>query len=248
MTTPHPTEDRQRLQQLAFYASPPHPCSYLPDREAVSLFADPNASMDMAIYSQLADYGFRRSGRHVYRPACAGCHACIPARIPVAEYRWRRWERRILQRNRDLQAHIIAPEHRDEHFDLYRKYIQTRHAGGGMDDPDPSRYLDFLTADWCETDFVEFRDGCGNLLALAVCDRLARGLSAVYTWFDPDHAERSLGSFAILWQIQEVLRRGSDYLYLGYWIEDCAKMRYKGRYRPLEILRDGHWRRLGETG
>jgi len=240
--------DRTRnasVQDLAFYASHPHACSYLAGREAVLLFADPTAQMDNAGYSRLADYGFRRSGANVYRPSCPQCTACIPVRLPVNDFAPRRTQARAGRRNRDLIVHAVAPEYRDEHFRLYRRYIRARHPGGGMDSPDPTHYLEFLRADWSNTTFYEFRLR-ERLVCVAVVDRLDHGLSAVYTFFDPDLAGRSLGTYAILWEIEETRRRNLPWLYLGYWIRECDNMRYKGAFRPLEVFRQGHWIRMDQ--
>lgn len=228
---------------LQFFATLPHACSYLENREAVTLFVDPRAAMSPALYGRLAEIGFRRSGAEVYRPMCEGCDACVPVRIPVQDFRERRGDRRILKCNADLEVIPRNTEFRNEHYDLYCRYIATRHAGGGMDNPTPEGYLQFLRAAWCDTQFVEFRSE-GRLLAVAVTDVLPSGLSAVYTFFEPGEEKRSLGTFAILWQIREARRRDMSWLYLGYWIEDCDKMRYKGRFRPLQAYRDGAWETL----
>ena len=248
--------DQQRgpsapLASLAFYASPPHDCGYLPERSAVTLFADPKAAMDPTIYSALAEQGFRRSGSHVYRPHCPQCQACIAARLPVADFTPNRTQRRTFNpaaAEPPLSTHSIGAEFRAEHFALYQKYIATRHAGGGMDDSNPERYLEFLTCDWAQTEFVEFRQR-QRLVAVAVTDVLSHGLSSVYTFFDPELANLSLGRYALLWQIAETRRRGLPWLFLGYWIGHCQKMAYKQEYRPIELLLDGHWHRFdkGQT-
>ncbi len=225
---------------LQLYASPPHPCVYLEGREAVTLFMDPAAVTDPLIYSELARHGFRRSGSHIYRPACHHCTACHSVRIPVADFRHRRRERRIWQRNQDLHIRRRALGFNPAHFELYARYLAARHAGGGMDNPSPEQYMDFLEAPWSDTQLCEFLLG-EQLLAVAVYDRLASGLSAVYTFFDPDQGRRSLGTYSILWQVEETRRLGLDWLYLGYWIEDCEKMRYKGSFRPLQAFIDNRW-------
>lgn len=230
-------------RELAFYTSPPHPCGYLPRRSAVTVFADPSAPMDMATYGRLIDYGFRRSGAHVYVPRCPGCQACRPARLPVAEFAPDRAQRRTLRNNADVTTSILEPGLRDEQFDLYRRYIASRHPGGGMDDPSPDKYLEFLSCDWCETLFVEFRLK-EKLMAVTMLDVLPHGLSAVYTYFDPELGHRSPGRYAVLWSIAETKRRGLAWLYLGYWIDGCRKMQYKQDYRPIELLLNGRWRRF----
>ncbi len=228
------------LAKLSFFITTPHPCSYLPAAEAKTLLADPQAVMDTGIYGQLAELGFRRSGEQVYRPHCDHCQACVPVRIPVDRYQPRRREDRIWKRNQDLDIQVQNTEFRNEHYHLYERYLQARHPGGGMDNPSPEGYLAFLRSPWCNTRFVEFRLN-GSLLAVAVCDLLPQGLSAVYTYFEPSEAKRSLGTYTILWQIAESRRRGLPWVYLGYWIEESAKMRYKGHFRPLQALRNGHW-------
>ena len=231
------------MKELPFLATPPHPCNYLPGRQAVTLFTDPRAGMSTALYGQLAELGFRRSGSDVYRPMCQDCQACIPVRIPVARMVHRRRERRIWQRNAGFQVRLQDSGFRNEHYELYCRYIAARHSGGGMDNPTPEGYLQFLRSPWCETLFVEFREE-GRLLAVAVTDVLPNGLSAVYTFYDPGVPARSLGTFTILWQVHEAGRRGLPWLFLGYWIDACEKMRYKGRFRPLQALRNGQWREL----
>ena len=228
------------LQRLAFYQSQEHPCSYLPGRRAASLFADPTARMTSTIYSRLAEYGFRRSGAHIYRPSCPACTACIPVRIPVQDFLAARAQRRVRRRNADLRVNPVAAAFDPAHFQLYRKYIEARHPGGGMDDPDPRKYLDFLTCAWSDTRFYEFRLN-DQLLGVAVVDHLDNALSAVYTFFDPQQSERSLGTYAVLWEIELAQRLGLPWLYLGYWIKECPKMAYKGHYQPLQIWRDGRW-------
>jgi len=233
-----------QLEQLAFFVNRPHSCSYLAGRNTVNLFTDPGAPMDTAIYSHLADFGFRRSGSHIYRPHCPQCQACMPMRIPVHTFQPNRAQRRTLKANQGVQATSRPAAFNEEHFALYRHYMANRHSGGSMDDPSPERYMDFLNSPWSETLFTEFRHQ-NQLMAVGVVDVLARGLSAVYTFFDPAFAAHSPGRHSVLWAIGEAQRRGLDYLYLGYWIAASAKMQYKGEYRPLELLCDGQWQQLG---
>ncbi|MGH8582421.1 MAG: arginyltransferase [Gammaproteobacteria bacterium] len=221
----------------------PHRCSYLPGRQAVSLFLDPGVPKDMVLYSRLARQGFRRSGEEVYRPQCPRCQACVPVRIPVHEFAANRRQRRTYRANRDLEIRWRRPAFSEEYFRLYRAYLQARHPDAGMDDPDPEHFLRFLTAGWCDTYFLELRLGAA-LLAVAVVDRLEDGLSAVYSFFDPTHSRRSLGGHAVLLQIEEARCLGLDWLYLGYWISACKKMSYKGDFRPLECYREGQWARI----
>lgn len=230
----------QRLRALTFYATHLHPCSYLPGEEAVTLFVDPTATLDTSTYSTLARAGFRRSGEHVYRPHCPQCNACIPVRIPVAEFTPDRSQRRTWRRNQDLRVVARGVDYDEAHYQLYRRYQAQRHPGGGMDQGDVSDYLQFITSPWGESVLYEFRER-RRLLAVAVVDRLQDGLSAVYTFFDPDESARALGVQAILWQVEEARRQGLDWVYLGFWIQACAKMAYKTRYQPLEGFDGRHW-------
>jgi len=225
---------------LSFYATPMHECSYISGREAVTVFADPEFRKSTGLYSVLSRYGFRRSGQHIYRPRCPGCEACVPVRVPVRDFSPRRSQRRALQNNADLTVVPRMAAFHEEHFALYRRYLESRHKGGGMDDPSPKQYMEFLTSEWSQTVFYEFR-WQGRLLGVTVADRLEDGLSAVYTFFDPSQGKRSLGVFAILWQISEARRQELDWLYLGYWIREASKMGYKTEYQPLEYFRDGRW-------
>nr|VFJ57673.1 MAG: arginine-tRNA-protein transferase [Candidatus Kentron sp. FM]VFJ57931.1 MAG: arginine-tRNA-protein transferase [Candidatus Kentron sp. FM]VFK09853.1 MAG: arginine-tRNA-protein transferase [Candidatus Kentron sp. FM] len=223
-----------------FLVEPPHGCNYFPDRRASTLFVDPRYPKDRRLQTFLVENGFRRSGEHLYRPHCRNCRACVPVRIPVAEFQPRRSQRRVWRKNRDLTSRILSPKFRDEHFQLYYRYLDARHPEGGMANPTPAQYLDFLTADWVEAMFVEFRLG-DRLLGVGVLDCLDNGLSAVYTFFDPDYPERSLGVYAILWSIHEARRVNLDWLYLGYWIETLPRMCYKNEYRPQERFWEGKW-------
>jgi arginine-tRNA-protein transferase len=232
---------------LEFYLSIPHACGYLPDRQSVNLVLDPTFPVNGKAYEWLLQRGFRRSGEHVYRPHCPTCQACVPVRIPVGDFESRRRHRRTWRRNQDLSVRIRDSQSRDEHFELYARYVNQRHAHGGMDEPDPNDYRRFLTAHWVETWFVEFRTP-DALLGVTVVDRLPNALSAVYTFFAPEAEARSLGSFAILWQIEAARARGLSHVYLGYWIQQCRKMAYKNDYPGVEALTNGRWHRLESTG
>lgn len=231
------------VQKLAFFATPPHHCNYLPDREATTLFADPRFPKNTRLYTALADSGFRRSGEHLYIPHCSGCSACIPVRIPVSDFSPGRSQKRALNRNRDLTVHEHPSEYNETHFRLYEKYLAARHPGGGMDNPTPESYMNFLTASWADTVFFEFRLE-GALLGVSVADRLENAYSAVYTFFDPELARRrSPGRFTILYLVEAARCRGFDWVYLGYWIKECRKMNYKSEYRPLEYFYNNDWHR-----
>ncbi|HEX9585752.1 MAG TPA: arginyltransferase [Gammaproteobacteria bacterium] len=230
-------------QRLLLFATPPHACGYLPSRAATTVFADPRVANSPGMYTVLSSHGFRRSGDHLYRPQCAECSACVPVRIPVRRFRPRRSQCRVWKRNADLEVVARDAAFDPSHFELYRDYMHARHRGGSMDNPGPEQYRGFLCSSWADSQFLEFRLG-SRLAAVAVCDRLGNGLSAVYTFFDPGLSNRSLGAYAILWEIEQTRRLGLDWLYLGYWIEASSKMRYKSTYRPQQRLIDGRWREV----
>jgi arginine-tRNA-protein transferase len=228
------------LARLKFYATQPHPCSYLPEEQATTLFLDPSQPMDARVYAELSEVGFRRSGDHLYRPHCQRCTACVPARIPAHQFLPDRQQKRILKRNAELQVKAVEPVFSDEYYALYARYIEQRHADGDMYPPSREQFSTFLVRDLPFSRFYEFRLQ-ERLLAVAVTDVLPNGLSAVYTFYDPDEERRSLGRFAILWQIGEAARLGLEALYLGYWIKNCRKMNYKTQYRPIELLVNQRW-------
>lgn len=220
----------------------PHPCGYLEDREATTVFVDPEVSVDLSLYSRLSELGFRRSGNYLYRPQCANCNACIPSRVPVEIFTPNRNQRRCWRRNGDLdvthQDHIDT----DEHYALYARYIEQRHSDGEMYPPSQEQFRSFLSNPWGSTRYLEFRDQ-GRLIAVAVTDVLSAGVSAIYTFYDPDEERRSLGSYSILYQIEWARRLGLPSVYLGYWIESCQKMAYKRHFQPLETLENHRWSR-----
>ena len=234
------------VNSLAFFASEPHACSYLDDHTAVSLFADPTVPMTMPVYSRLADYGFRRSGAHIYAPNCPHCQLCIPIRIPIDTFKPNRSQRRVTNKNRDLKVKCIPAKFQQEHFELYQRYLSYRHSGSSMENPSTDDYMNFLSSDWSETYFYEFRDK-DRLVAVTVADKLVQGLSAVYTFFDPEYESHSLGTFAILWLVEETRSLQLRRLYLGYWIPNCQKMQYKSAFQPAEIFNNGRWNPLSEA-
>ena len=234
-------------EELRLYQTGAHACGYWPDRLARDLVLDPYDPRLDSIYPQALAWGFRRSGDLVYRPHCEHCHACVPVRIPVTAFRPDRSQRRCLARNADLSYRIVAAERSEEQFALYRQYLHDRHPGGGMDDHGTREFDQFLIGSWSHGRFLEIREpapagGRGRLLAVAVTDITEQALSAVYTFYAPDMAARSLGTLAILQQIEWARREGRAYLYLGYWIRGHAKMDYKRRFHGLEAYDGRQWR------
>ena len=225
---------------IACYLSAPSPCSYLPGRQSRSLFIDPALPMSAGLYGLLLEQGFRRSGELVYRHRCDACRRCIPVRLPVTRFRPRRIQRRVWKRWRQVEVIDRGDCFDPLHFDLYRRYLESRHADGGMAGQGEADYRSFLRSDWSRTRFIEFRLG-GGLAAVAVTDRVPGALSSVYTFFDPGLQGWSPGVFTLLWQIREAERLGLEWLYLGFWIPGCRKMEYKAGYRPLQALTGGCW-------
>lgn len=228
------------INTIRLFRTSPHPCSYLEGEEAVTVFVDPDVTIDKSLNSKLSELGYRRSGAHLYRPDCDHCAACISCRIPVIQFKFRRRHRKIWNANQDLTVKVTSSLDPGQGFALYKTYINTRHDDGDMYPATPEQFQAFINTRTPDTRFAEFYKD-ERLLAVAVFDELERGLSAVYTFFDPAQTKRSPGNFAILWLIRTAFERGLPYLYLGYWIRNCAKMQYKSSFRPIEMLIDGDW-------
>ncbi|MFK5913173.1 MAG: arginyltransferase [Woeseiaceae bacterium] len=238
--------DDTSLEEMKFQVTPEHECSYLDDKQAITLFVDPNHPIVMKQYSQLAQLGFRRSGSHVYRPHCSDCGLCIPVRLPVGEFKPNRSQRRNKTSNADILMTAKDAVFDEEHYALYRKYMKGRHAGGGMDKDEPDSYETLISAAWCDSKLLEFRLN-NELVMVAVVDCFDDGISAVYTFFDPEYSNRGLGVFGILSEIEYVKSLNLDWLYLGYWNPKTNKMSYKSNYQPMEFF-DGHdWQWLKKT-
>ncbi|MGS2743018.1 arginyltransferase [Halomonas sp. LS-001] len=236
---------RRPVRDLRFFLTVPHDCSYLPDREATTLFLDPQETLLPGVYDSLSLLGFRRSGRHLYRPHCEGCNACCSVRIPVEHFAPNRTQRKLLRRNADIKTHIVSACFNSRHYALYADYICRRHADGDMYPPSHEQYRTFLTLNEPYAFLLEFTLD-ERLVAVAAFDQLEHGISAIYTFFDADESleKRSLGTFAVLKLIELANKKGLPHVYLGYWIAECRKMRYKQTFSPIEVLQGRHWRPL----
>lgn len=219
------------------------PCSYLDKKNSQSAFVHPSFSLNTAIYSQLIEQGFRRSGNEVYTPHCPGCSECIPTRVPVEQFTPNKNQRRCIKKNQQTTVVVKPAQFEQTHYDMYMRYQKHKHGDGGMADSSPEDYINFLASSWCNTLFVEFSID-GVLAAVAIVDLLDNALSAVYTFFEPKFSSYSLGNYAVLWQIQHAKEIDLEFVYMGFWITDCRKMSYKTQYQPIQGFITGHWKNI----
>ena len=228
---------------MEFYQTPAHLCGYLPNRYSVNIIADPNKELSSEIYSTLIDYGFRRNGKHLYRPQCPHCSACVPTRVCVNDFKPNRSQQRTIRINQDLNIKLVSNNFVEEHYELYKKYLVTRHTDSPMTLSTVEDYKDFIIGSWSNTHFLEMRID-EKLICVAVFDLIPQGLSAVYSFYDPGYGKRSLGTFAILKLIEEAQNRKLPNLYLGYWIKECNKMSYKVNFKPIQGYINKSWQNL----
>ncbi len=227
-----------------FYRMPPRPCPYLPGRTEQNIFTELAGPNTTQLYDALTQAGFRRSHNVAYRPACPGCQACVPVRVVVEDFKISASMRRILRRNDDLVPLEIRARATAEQFRLFNRYVGSRHGDGEMAGMSFADYMAMVQDSPLRTFLSEHRRENGDLIAACLVDRLSDGLSAVYSFFEPGEAGRSLGSLMILKLIERTRELGLPYLYLGYWIGGSQKMAYKWRFRPLEGLGPDGWAQL----
>lgn len=227
-----------------YYVLEPNLCPYLPGRLENKLLTEISGPQAQTTYEHLTLAGFRRSHRYAYRPACSSCAACVPVRVVVDEFAPGKSLRRILRANADLSVRMSPAKATKEQFALFQRYIGSRHGEGEMAGMTEHEYRSMVEASDIDTRVAELRDTEGHLVAVCLLDWLADGPSAVYSFFEPAAARRSLGTFVVLWLIEAAQRHGAAHVYLGYWIDQSPKMAYKIRFQPLEGLGEQGWQRL----
>ena len=225
-----------------FFATTPVACPYVPGRAERKLIVELGGNGGAAFYDDLSRAGFRRSHRFAYRPACRGCASCVPVRIAVERFRHTRSTGRVRNTNKDICGRLVAARATPEQFRLFSAYQRIRHGDSDMASMRYGDYRGMIEDTPVRTALAEFRDGCGNLVAASLIDLLDDGVSAVYSFYDPHQARRSLGIWCVLWLVEECRRRGQPFVYLGYWIADSPKMAYKERFPALEHLAAGVWK------
>lgn len=234
-------------KNLRFYLTAPSPCPYLPGRRERKVFTALDGLEAGVLNDALTHAGFRRSQNIAYRPACDACEACVSVRVIAEQFDFARRWRRILSRNADLARSLRPAQATDAQFALLRRYLAARHTDGGMADMSINDYASMIEETSVRTHVVEYHytepgPRKGKLAAAALVDSLSDGLSLVYSFFDPDENNRSLGVYTILDHIQQARAAGYQYVYLGYWIAGSGKMDYKVQFQPLERLVEGDWR------
>ncbi len=234
-----------------FFVTSPAPCPYLEGKSERKVFTELKGPHADALNDALGRIGFRRSQTVAYRPSCLDCSACVSVRVVATEFAPSNTQKRNIKRNGDLVATICRPWSTNEQYELLQSYLGVRHPGGGMTAMDEVDFADMVEHTPVTSYVIEYRepspDGVtpGRLVGACLTDRQADGLSMIYSFYDPDHAERSgLGNYIILDHIQRAADMGLDYVYLGYWVQGSPRMQYKVRYRPLERLTRDGWARI----
>lgn len=230
-----------------FFTTTPLPCPYLDGRTERRMVTELMGADAAQLNDRLSLAGFRRSHTIAYTPVCDGCQACVSVRVPVRDFRPGRTQRRIQNRNADLHIEDRAPIATREQYALFKSYIETRHGDGDMALMGEGDYRALVEETPVRSSLVEFREPDGRLVAGCLTDRLCDGLSAVYSFFDTDLQQRSLGTYVVLWLIERARLQGLDFVYLGYWVQGSPKMDYKRNFRPLEAYTPGGWQRLDGT-
>ena len=224
-----------------FYVTAPQPCPYLPGRMERKLFTALQGEQAQKLNDSLGKQGFRRSQNVLYRPSCADCAACLSARIDVARFTPTKSQRRALRRNAHLSRRASSPWATEDQFALFRRYLDARHADGGMADMDGVEFAAMIEETPIRSRVIEYTDDRDRLTAVCLTDMMDDGLSMVYSFYDPDRHKASLGTWMILDHIRIAQEAGLPYVYLGYWVPGSPKMGYKAGFSALEIYKGGTW-------
>ena len=235
-----------------FFVTSPSPCPYLPGKQERKVFTELTGVHATELNDALGRIGFRRSQGVAYRPSCAGCIACVSVRVVTPEFQPNASQRKLLKRHADLEVTPCRPWATDEQYQLLRRYLVTRHPGGGMAGMDEDDFADMVEHSPVNSLMIEYREPAlhgrrGRLIGACLTDRQADGLSMIYSFFAADIADRpGLGNFIIMDHIARAREAGLPYVYLGYWIRGSRRMAYKVRYRPIEVLGPAGWRRMSD--
>ncbi|MBV8778890.1 MAG: arginyltransferase [Alphaproteobacteria bacterium] len=230
-----------------FFTAGPVPCPYVDGRAERKLIVELTGAGAADLYDELSRVGFRRSQGFAYRPACPQCDACVPVRIAVADFVHSRSTRRVRNANRGLTGKLVAARATPEQYRLFVAYQRSRHRDSDMATMSYADYRGMVEETPLRTVIAEFRDSDGTLVAATLLDRLDDGVSAVYSFYEPRFDKRSLGTWSILWLVEECRRQGLPYVYLGYWIGESSKMAYKARFPSVERLSPRGWAPLASA-
>ncbi len=238
-------------QSPQFFLTAPSPCPYIEGEHERKVFTHLVGDKAASINDLLTQGGFRRSQNIAYRPACENCRACVSVRILAQKFLPTRNMKRVAGRNQDLIGVEVDVQPTTEQYSLFRAYLDARHRRGGMSDMTVLDYAMMVEDTHVDTKIIEYRkrgpdsfvtgQGEGELIAVALSDRMADGYSMVYSYFKPELADRSLGTYMILDHIERAHLAGLEHVYLGYWIAGSRKMAYKARFRPQEHLGPDGW-------
>ncbi len=235
------------LKHPQFYVTAPQDCPYLEGKLERKLFTTLYEEGGVALNASLSHQGFRRSQNVIYRPSCSDCNACQSARVKVQEFLPSRSQKRVNKKNNHLVRNLKTPWARESHYALFNRYLNSRHADGGMAGMDESEFSAMIEETPVNTRLVEYsiyKEGRSIPVAVCLSDLLEDGLSMVYSFFEPEMAKNSIGTYMILDHIRLAREAGLPYVYLGYWVQGSQKMDYKSKFQPLETYRNGGWKAL----
>jgi len=233
-------KNKPSFEKIQFYTTTTYNCSYIDKMDAKSLVVTPYKSINQNTFQDLIEKGFRRSGQYIYKPSCKSCTACIPIRLPVQKFLFSKTQKRIYKKHEYFKVQEVPLTFKQKHFDLYLKYQNKRHSYINNDQNNLDDYNDFLIKSNVKSKLIEFWDG-DLLKIVSIVDIVSDGISAVYTFYDPDDEKVSYGTYSIIWLINWCKAQQLKYMYLGYWIGECNKMKYKTNFKPYELYIKGYW-------